>query len=229
MTSLDESTVEQAALDWFAELGYAVAHGPDLAPGEPAAERDAFSDVVLVGRLRAAIHGLNPAIPADAREEALRKVLRPETPSLSAGDDCNRRCLLASRRKCFSVNAAASARSAIDRGSLPSSIPLRVSRARRQHSAELEAGHSSLLDVGQAHRRVQRRTLRHRRLDRQSAAGTVLQAHGAACWPFGLAAGLYFHANLPTSQPAASVASCTRVGGSCRQPQVLFLDGNYSH
>ena len=86
MTSLDESTVEQAALDWFAELGYAVAHGPELAPGEPAAERDAFSDVVLVGRLRAAIHGLNPAIPVDAREEALRKVLRPETPSLTANN-----------------------------------------------------------------------------------------------------------------------------------------------
>lgn len=86
MTALDESTVEQAALDWFTELGYAVARGPDLAPNEPAAERDSFSDVVLVGRLRSAIYALNPAIPEDAREEALRKVLRPETPSLTANN-----------------------------------------------------------------------------------------------------------------------------------------------
>ena len=36
--SLNESTVEDAALAWFGELGYAVGHGPYLAPGEPAAE-----------------------------------------------------------------------------------------------------------------------------------------------------------------------------------------------
>ncbi len=58
--SLNESIVENAALEWFGELGYAVGHGPHLAPGEPAAEsacalpadrRDSFSEVVLVERL----------------------------------------------------------------------------------------------------------------------------------------------------------------------------------
>ena len=73
--SLNESIVEDAALEWFGELGYAVGHGPHLAPGEPAAERDSFGDVVLAGRLHAAIQRLNPAIPEEAREEALRKVL----------------------------------------------------------------------------------------------------------------------------------------------------------
>ena len=41
--------------------------GPHLAPGEPAAERDSFGEVVLVGRLREAIRRLNPAIPEVAR------------------------------------------------------------------------------------------------------------------------------------------------------------------
>ncbi len=81
--SLNESIVEDAALEWFGELGYAVGHGPQLAPGEPAAERDSFGEVVLVGRLREAIRRLNPAIPEEAREEALRKVLRVGTPSLT--------------------------------------------------------------------------------------------------------------------------------------------------
>ena len=63
MSNVDESIVEDAALSWFRELGYAVAHGPHLAPGEAAAEREAFSDVVLVGRLQAAIQRLNPKIP----------------------------------------------------------------------------------------------------------------------------------------------------------------------
>ena len=80
--SLNESIVEDAALEWFGELGYAVGHGPHLAPGEPAAERDSFSGVVLVGRLREAIRRLNPAIPEEAREDALRKVLRVGMPSL---------------------------------------------------------------------------------------------------------------------------------------------------
>ncbi|MCK9193638.1 MAG: type I restriction endonuclease [Nevskia sp.] len=83
MTGINESIVEDAALEWFGALGYAVAHGPHLAPGEPTAERDSFGDVVLVGRLREAIRRLNPAISEDAREDALRKVLRVGTPSLT--------------------------------------------------------------------------------------------------------------------------------------------------
>ncbi len=82
MSGLGEALVEQAALDWFGELGYATVHGSHLAPGEPDAERASFKDVILVRRLRDAINRLNPAIPADAQEGALRKVLRVATPSL---------------------------------------------------------------------------------------------------------------------------------------------------
>ena len=81
--SFNEAMVEDAALEWFGQLGYAIGHGLQLAPDEPAAERDSFGDVVLVGRLRAAIQRLNPGIPAEAREEALRKVVRVGTPALT--------------------------------------------------------------------------------------------------------------------------------------------------
>lgn len=47
-----EAVVEEAALDWFRELGYQVIHGPEIAPGEPGAERAAYTDVVLEGQLR---------------------------------------------------------------------------------------------------------------------------------------------------------------------------------
>ena len=40
MSSVAESTVEEAALAWFDELGYTVVHGPEIAPGELFAERD---------------------------------------------------------------------------------------------------------------------------------------------------------------------------------------------
>ncbi|CAN5461192.1 hypothetical protein BH09GEM1_BH09GEM1_34120 [soil metagenome] len=81
--SLNESVVEDAALAWLEQLGYTITPGPHIAPGEPASERSSFGDVVLVERLRDALQRLNPAIPGDAREEALRKVLRLGTPSLT--------------------------------------------------------------------------------------------------------------------------------------------------
>ena len=79
----NESVVEDAALGWLKELGYTVLRGPDLAPGEPGAERASFGDVLLAGRLRDAIARLNPGVPADAQEEAWRKVQRMSTPSLA--------------------------------------------------------------------------------------------------------------------------------------------------
>ena len=81
MLSLNESIVEEAALGWFAELGYACTNGLLIAPGEPAAERKSFGDVFLVGRLREAIRRVNPTIPVEAQEDALRKVMHHDVVS----------------------------------------------------------------------------------------------------------------------------------------------------
>ncbi|MFA6531246.1 MAG: type I restriction endonuclease subunit R [Patescibacteria group bacterium] len=70
-----ESDLEQAAIEWFQGLGYGYAFGPDIEPGSEKPERENFSDVVLVGRLRAAIAKINPAIPFEAQEEAAKKIL----------------------------------------------------------------------------------------------------------------------------------------------------------
>ena len=79
---VSENVVEDAALAWLKELGYAVLHGPDIAPGEPDAERRTYADVVLAGRLQSSLALINPGVPASALDEALRKVARTETPSL---------------------------------------------------------------------------------------------------------------------------------------------------
>ena len=68
--SPNESIVEYAGLEWFGELSYALGHGPQLAPGEPAAEQDSFGDVVLAGRLREAMRRLNLAIGAVNKRRA---------------------------------------------------------------------------------------------------------------------------------------------------------------
>jgi type I restriction enzyme R subunit len=79
---LNESLVENAALEWFGELGYACLGAEALAPAAHG-ERASYGEVILTGRLRAALRRLNPSIPEEAREEALRKVLRVGTPSLT--------------------------------------------------------------------------------------------------------------------------------------------------
>ena len=79
-----ESIVEDAALAWLEGLGYAVLHGPEVAVGEPAAERSNpnYRDVVLERRLRQALGHLNPDLPAEALEDAYRKLTRTDAPSL---------------------------------------------------------------------------------------------------------------------------------------------------
>lgn len=72
---LNEETVEDAGLTWLGELGYEVAFGPDISPGGAHPERQAFSDVVLVGRLKAAVRRINPSLPDEAVCDAVSKVL----------------------------------------------------------------------------------------------------------------------------------------------------------
>ncbi len=81
-TDFTEIIVEEASLSWFEDLGYTVLHGANIAPDEPNAERSNFSDVVLAERLHAALARINPHIPHDALEEAFRKVIRSDSPSL---------------------------------------------------------------------------------------------------------------------------------------------------
>ena len=73
---LSEKALEEAVLDLFRRLGWATARGPELS-GERASK-----DVVLVGRLRAALARLNPGLPPAAVESAVAALLRPEGGSL---------------------------------------------------------------------------------------------------------------------------------------------------
>jgi type I restriction enzyme R subunit len=91
-----ESVVEDAALAWLEVLGYQVLHGPDIAAGEPGAERSDpnYRDVVLEGRLRQALARLNPDVPPETLEDAFRKLTRAEAPSLLERNRATHRMLV---------------------------------------------------------------------------------------------------------------------------------------
>ncbi len=79
-----ESVVEQAALAWLEGLDWRIAHGPDIAPDTPGAERTNYGEVVLAQRLRDGLARLNPNLPEAALEDALRQVMRPEGSTLES-------------------------------------------------------------------------------------------------------------------------------------------------
>ena len=72
-----ESGVEDAALEWLENLGWKVAHGPNIAPHAEGAERTDYREVVLEHRLRDALDRLNPSVPAEALDDAVRKATQP--------------------------------------------------------------------------------------------------------------------------------------------------------
>ena len=82
--TFSESAVEDAALDWLKAMGWSTCYGPSIAPGEAAAERASYDQVVLEGRLRQALHRLNPGLPQEALDEAYRKLLHPPGATLEA-------------------------------------------------------------------------------------------------------------------------------------------------
>ena len=84
MNPVSESTVEDAALAWLESLDWSVAHGPDIAPETPSAERADYGQVVLGQRLRNALARLNTDLLAAALDDAFRKLTRLEGPTVEA-------------------------------------------------------------------------------------------------------------------------------------------------
>src|SRR3989338_3866095 len=82
MKILTESSIEQVALDILSELKYKVIYGSDIGEDGLRPERRSYADVILVGRVREAIDRFNPEIPAEAKDEAVKRILRTESPDL---------------------------------------------------------------------------------------------------------------------------------------------------
>lgn len=84
---LTEDAIELAALEILQELGYKIAYGPEISPDGKFPQRKHYSDVVLKDRLQNAIYKLNPHIPPVAKEEALEKILKTESPNLLVNNE----------------------------------------------------------------------------------------------------------------------------------------------
>lgn len=76
MKYIVEQHIEEAALEILEDLGYTIINGISIAPDSEHPERKRWDDIILVERLKSAINTLNPNIPEEGKEEALKKILR---------------------------------------------------------------------------------------------------------------------------------------------------------
>lgn len=80
MNTISENDIEQVAIGYLKNMGYTYVFGIDISPDGNKTERQ-YTEVVLVERLRNAINKFNPAISQDAKDDALKKVLRADSPN----------------------------------------------------------------------------------------------------------------------------------------------------
>lgn len=80
--SISEDLVEQAVLELIQELGWEFADPQLISPDGKDKQRNSYGEVLLTGKLREAVVRLNPDIPDEALETAIKQVQISETPSL---------------------------------------------------------------------------------------------------------------------------------------------------
>lgn len=93
MAKLTENAIEELAIELLEQMGYQYGYGPSLAPDGASPERADYAEVLLLERLRTAIARLNPTVPAEAREDALRQVRGIASPELLANNEVFHRLL----------------------------------------------------------------------------------------------------------------------------------------
>lgn len=92
-SKITESAIETFAIELLETQGYQYIYGPDIAPDSDTPERSSFEEVLLLDRLKSAVARINPAVPADAREDAIKQIERLSSPELIANNEAFHRLL----------------------------------------------------------------------------------------------------------------------------------------
>ncbi len=93
MTRLTESAIEDFAIKLFERLGYDYIHAPDIAPDGDRPERSRYDEVLLTGRLEAALKRINPKLSPALLQAGLKEVQRIHSPELLANNEAFHRLL----------------------------------------------------------------------------------------------------------------------------------------
>jgi len=92
-TKITESAIEKFAIELLEKQGYQYIYGPDIAPDGETPERSFFEDILLLEKIKYAVFRINPTIPVDAQEDAIKQILRLNSPDLIANNETFHRML----------------------------------------------------------------------------------------------------------------------------------------
>ena len=76
---MNETQLENLCLDWFAENGWEVVHGVDIAPDSSNPLRKDYKQILIEADLQTAFERLNPHLPVSCFEQVLQKLSKPES------------------------------------------------------------------------------------------------------------------------------------------------------
>ncbi len=93
MPKLTEAQIETFAIELFQKLGYEYIYAPDVAPDSEQPLRGSFAEVLLMGRLREAVQRINPDIPHEQQEEAIKVIERIASPDLLTNNEAFHRLM----------------------------------------------------------------------------------------------------------------------------------------
>lgn len=93
MTRLTENNIEEFAIRQLEALGYQYLYGPEIAHDGENPERNSYEEVLLISRLREAIARINPNIPKETQEEAIKEIERIHSPELLPNNEAFHRML----------------------------------------------------------------------------------------------------------------------------------------
>ena len=90
---MTENEIEKLAITLLEHQGYTYINGVHLAPDAPDSERTTFEEVVLKQRLENAVRRINPTIPLDAQQDAVKQILRIASPDVLSNNETFHRLL----------------------------------------------------------------------------------------------------------------------------------------
>ncbi|SHJ47992.1 type I restriction enzyme, R subunit [Tangfeifania diversioriginum] len=93
MSKLTENTIEDFTIELLQQQGFEYVHAPDIAPDGIHPERQSYEEVLLTERLKGAVRRINPNVPPEAQEEALKELQRVHSPELLVGNEAFHRML----------------------------------------------------------------------------------------------------------------------------------------
>ena len=87
MAYISENTIEEFTIKLLAHNGYEYIYAPNIAHDGETPERTSYEEVLLLSRLRESVRRINPTIPPEIQNEAVKELNRIHSPELITNNE----------------------------------------------------------------------------------------------------------------------------------------------